>query len=198
MQVVLNQFDLNEIKKNPSMLFVGEQKNLKYKLYNDLLQKYDNDENNYNCVIISPYEKTFKGLFGEKYFVYNEYSDDIVRKILSYSENNNYNNKTFIIFDNCFNDSDIKNSELIELLYNARHYNIQYIMSIENPYIFPDTLMTNFDYVFIGSPNTNLNQNLEFVCAEYIDKYDCETFRNIYKNNNGLTMIDSKKKLYWL
>jgi hypothetical protein len=39
------------------------------------MKKYDNI--GYNCVIISPYEKMFKGIFGEKNFVYNEYFDEI-------------------------------------------------------------------------------------------------------------------------
>jgi hypothetical protein len=73
----LKKLNLNELKKNHHILVVGEQKNLKYILYNELLQKYEN-----NVIIISPYEKNFKGLFDKKHFVYNKYTDDILKKML--------------------------------------------------------------------------------------------------------------------
>ena len=72
MNIELKKLNLEDMK-NPHILVIGEQKNLKYKLYNDLLKKYEKN------VIISPYEKNFKGLFDKKYFVYNEYIDDILK-----------------------------------------------------------------------------------------------------------------------
>ncbi len=101
---------------------------------------------------------------------------------------------------NCIGKSNLIDEPVLnDILYNGRHYNISYIISMENPKILPKDLLLNMDYVMICLPDTKLENNIELLCNKYMDKkYSIENFRHIYKNNETITIIDSKKELYYL
>ena len=174
--------------ESKSILFVGNNLKNKYILYNNLIKM----NKGFNIVIISPFEKYYNGLFG-KNFVYNEFNDEIIKKILFDGSNGL---KTFVILD----DIEIKKeyNNLMELLYNGRHYNIKFIANIKNKSIFNDGNTFTFDNILLSTIDYNI-ENID-LCKKYIGNIfdlSADEFIKQFGKTNIINICWGENKIYW-
>lgn len=116
-------------------------------------------------IIISHTEKTdpfFKKFFPDL-FIYNSYKPDIFRKIIERqikirekaerkkAEGKYIDTRLLLLMDDCLSNSKewSKDEALKEILFNGRHLDITYILTMQTPMAIPPELRTNFDYVLL-------------------------------------------------
>jgi hypothetical protein len=126
-------------------------------------------------------------------------------------EYKNKKTKTLVIFDNVINNIKFyKNNELMELFYNARHYEITLIATMEYPLGITPDLRLNFDYVITAQEN--FHSNIQRLYEHYFGFYQTlNIFKEVleclkvyeflvlqvgYKNKVGIekTLTDSNYK----
>ena len=83
---------------------------------------------------------------------------NIIENLLDYQEENP-TNKLMIIFDDYISDKKMLFSKAFkELIFNARHYNIGIILSIQYPIGFSPEIRANMDFVMVYNENILSNQ----------------------------------------
>jgi hypothetical protein len=83
---------------------------------------------------------------------------NIIENLLDYQEKNP-TNKLMIIFDDSISDKKILSSDAFkELIFNARHYNIGIIISIQFPISFLPAIRSNMDLVIVYKDDIVSNQ----------------------------------------
>jgi len=119
--------------------------------------------------------------------------------------------KTLVIFDNVINNIKFyKSNELMELFYNARHYEITLIATMEYPLGITPDLQLNFDYVITAQENFHSNiqrlyedyfgfyptLNIFKKVLECLEVHEFLVLRVGYKNKVGIekTLTDSNYK----
>ena len=76
--------------------------------------------------------------------------------------------KKIIVMDDCLRNGEIENDLKMELLMNARHYNITYFLALQIPYKFTPDLRLNFDYIFIFKEDCLTNKKIIMDCYAQI------------------------------
>ena len=67
--------------------------------------------------------------------------------------------RTYIVMDDCLSSkgSWMRDKPILELLFNGRHYEIMYILTMQFPLGIPPDLRVNFDYIFLMAEDTLSN-----------------------------------------
>ena len=104
-----------------------------------------------------------------------------------------------IIFDDCLSSKGnwTKDVEIMELLFNGRHYNISYIWYMPFVIKISPELRSNFDYVFLLMEDfiSNLKRTYEYYCGMF-SSFD--SFRKVFKEitNSEYAMVVVNKQSY--
>jgi hypothetical protein len=158
----IKELNLNSIVANPAILIMTKRGGGKTWLCRTLLNHFRSIPVG---IIISHTEKTdpfFQNFFPDA-FIYNEYKPSIFKKILLRQnaimekakqkkiEGKNIDTRIFLLMDDCLSSSGVwKHDEnLKEILFDGRHYDITYILTMQQPMAILPELRTNFDYVFL-------------------------------------------------
>jgi hypothetical protein len=105
-------------------------------------------------------------------YVHYEFSGELVKRILQRQIfiiekakerakiGKKTNTKAFIVMDDCLADKGnwAKDKMISELLFNGRHYEIMYILTMQYPLGIKPELRSNFDYIFLLADDTYSNQ----------------------------------------
>ena len=160
-EISLKKFDINEIKHDKVVVFIGKRDTGKSFLVKDLLY-------NHNSIpvgqVISGTEAAnqFYSKIVPKIFIHGEYKSEIISNILKRQRmaiekkqsNDSIDPRAFLILDDCLYDNTwIKNPDVRSLFMNGRHYKILFILTMQYALGIPPNLRTNIDYVFILREN---------------------------------------------
>jgi len=170
----LGLFDLNNLCKNPAIVIITKRGGGKTWVCRSLLEHFRNIPVG---IIISHTENTdsfFKNFFPDA-FIYNEYKTEIFNKVIQrqimikekaekyLKLGKKIDTRIFLLMDDCLSDSKTwtKDTAIKEILFNGRHYDITYILTMQAPLGITPELRTNFDYVFLLYTD-NFNEQKKF------------------------------------
>lgn len=172
--LTINEFNLKNMCKNPAIVIITKRGGGKTWVCRSLLNHFRDIPVG---IIISHTEKTdtFFGNFFPDAFIYNDYKTEIFNKIIQrqimikekaakYEKmGKKIDTRIFLLMDDCLSDSKTwsKDNALKEILFNGRHYDITYILTMQAPLGITPELRTNFDYVMLLYTD-NFNEQNKF------------------------------------
>ena len=160
---IINNFNFEKCTDNPHCIMIGKRGSGKTCFIREMMYKLYENKKVDEFFVISPTSRTDKSIYDFIDKVYYEYKAPLIDNLMNKQRENTANgkkNRVMVIFDDCLeSESSFKNHSLLELLYNGRHYNISYIISMQFPMKrFSDSKIM-FDYVFLMNQNNVLIKN---------------------------------------
>ena len=191
-----NEFKLNELEKNSSILIVNENENTNNITY-DFLTHFKNT-NQLNIIDDNCEKYEYAKLFPEAK-IHQKYSDEILNKLLEQQSTNESKNVFLLIHSNdlIFD----KNVILCEISYNSRHYKILYVLKKEITNKLPVSIRINFDYFFLSfTDDVKLIKQFYNDYAGMFKTFDefKNTFEELTKDNKIMVISNNKnRKIFW-
>ena len=211
-EISLKKFDINEIKHDKVVVFIGKRDTGKSFLVRDLLFHHNSIPVGQ---VISGTEAAneFYSSIVPKVFIHGEYKAEIISNILKrqklaiekMKQNNNIDPRAFLILDDCLYDNTwIKNPDVRSLFMNGRHYKLLFILTMQYALGIPPNLRTNIDYVFILRENYVSNRkrlfehyagmfpSFEMFCQvmdQCTENYECLVINNNAKSNKLVDQV---------
>lgn len=164
---LVNKFDVKpflpeKMVRNPAIVIIAKRGSGKTWICRSLLNSMRNIPLG---VIISHTERTdpFFSDFFPGTFIYDKYEPEIFQKIMARQlrirkkaqekalEGKKIDTRIFLLMDDCLSDNKSwANDKLMrEILFNGRHLDITYILTMQEPMAINPGLRSNFDYVFL-------------------------------------------------
>jgi hypothetical protein len=157
----------------------------------------------------------FYGNFFPESFIHYDYRSDIIEKLLyrqdmmiEKKKKKKIDARSFIVMDDCLSKrgSWMKDQPIIELLFNGRHYEIMYILTMQYPLGITPELRGNFDYIFLLAED--FVSNLKRIYDHYAGMFpDFNSFRQTFSqltSDFGCMVITNRgarktflEKVYW-
>ena len=173
--------------------------------------------------IIAPTDKMTKFYddFIPSSYIYHEYKENIIPKVLRRQEAILEKNKTrkkdgkelldpraFLVMDDCMAAKHlwIKDPKVLEVMNQGRHYQLTYILTMQYCLGIQPELITQFNFVFLlGDDNAASRRKLWEHWAGVFPKFDTfeQVFLQVTANygcmviNNRIKNIDITKKVFW-
>jgi len=219
----LKKFDVSKMVPNPSVVMIAKRGSGKSWVVRSILN-YLKDR--IPCgVIISQTEdlNSFYSDFFPSLYIYSRYSGDIFKNVLERQKLIKIKNErrikkgkkpvdpnVFIIMDDCLasNGTWMKDNYVREVLFNGRHYNITYILTMQFSLGIVPELRGNFDYVFLLADDIFSNQ--ERIYKHYAGIFPTfDAFRLVFRqvtndfgsmvisNSNRNPNADLNEKVFW-
>jgi len=211
-EISLKKFDINEIKHDKVVVFIGKRDTGKSFLVRDLLFHHNSIPVGQ---VISGTEAAneFYSSIVPKVFIHGEYKAEIISNILKRQKlaiekmktNKNIDPRAFLILDDCLYDNTwIKNPDVRSVFMNGRHYKLLFILTMQYALGIPPNLRTNIDYVFILRENYVSNRkrlfehyagmfpSFEMFCQvmdQCTENYECLVINNNAKSNKLVDQV---------
>ena len=212
MTLELRKFNMNMIRDDKVVVFIGKRETGKSFLVRDML--YHHKKIPVGTVISGTeganafYSKIMPSLF-----IHGEYRADIIANVIKRQKkvinaiakevdekgNTNIDPRAFLILDDCLYDrSWVKNPDIRALFMNGRHYKMLFIITMQYALGIPPNLRTNIDFTFILRENIVSNRKRLYeqyagmfptfdVFAQVMDQctenYECLVINNNAKSN---------------
>jgi len=190
----INNFDLKTICKNPHIFITGCRLSERSLAIYSLLDNFSNIDEE-NSIIISFHDFIHEKIFPQKKII-NTFDLELIRNIINKQITTNKKNNCVIVLDDClsYHLSYLEEPIIIELLCNARNYNISLIVAAKGLLNFPLEIRRNFDYVFIYS-TLFFSRTIKDHYADYFENLNL--FREYLKQltNDYSSMVIVNKKL---
>lgn len=176
-----------------------------------------------SCVVIAPTDKMnkFYDDFVPSSYIYHEFKQDIIPKILNRQKKIIEKNEKRIsekkkiidpricfIMDDCMSSKHLwlKDTNITEILFQGRHYNLTFILTMQYCLGILPELRTQFNYVFLlGEDNAASRKKLYEHWCGVVPSYSM--FENIFTQvtenygclviNNRIKNTDLTKKIFW-
>ncbi len=158
----IREFHLEDMAENPAIVMVAKRGSGKSWLCRKILKQYQHIPVG---LIIAKTDRmnTFYGNFFPDLYIHYEYKTEIIQKLLSRQQKmiakrkekkeqgKKVDSRAYIIMDDCLADSKswVKDQPISELLYNGRHYDIMYILTMQVPLGIGPNMRKQFDYIFL-------------------------------------------------
>jgi hypothetical protein len=172
MNLALRKFDMNKIKDDKVVVFIGKRETGKSFLIRDLLYHHQSIPIG---TVISGTESanSFYSSIIPPLFIHEEFNPLIIENLLKRQKTlalkitkdiqtrgtTSVDPRTFMIMDDCLYDSSWTRDKYIRSLFmNGRHWKILYIVAMQYCMGIPPNLRTNIDYVFILRENIVANR----------------------------------------
>lgn len=214
-QLQISEFKLGNMCANPSILIIGKRGTGVTWLSSDILNSLGIHN---NTTIISPTDK-MNNEYLEKFpnaTIHYDMTEDNLRRVLltqdiltyQHKKNKDINPSGMLLMDNCLGPK--KSWEKIhaipEILMNARHYSLSYILTMQSPMGLPPDLRLNFDYIFLLKENSEIARKK--IWMNYASMFEnFETFEKVFSNateNFSSMVIDNRNQsnklsdqVYW-
>ena len=210
----IRRFDINDIKHDKVVVFIGKRETGKSFLVKDLLYHHSSIPVGQ---VISGTEAAnqFYGNIVPKVFIHGEYKAEIISNMLKRQKmaidkinqigGGSIDPRAFLILDDCLYDQTwIKNPDVRSLFMNGRHYKILFILTMQYALGIPPNLRTNIDYVFILRENYVSNRKrlyehyagmfptFEMFCQvmdQCTENYECLVINNNAKSNKLVDQV---------
>jgi hypothetical protein len=211
----IKQFKLEYIVENPSIVMIAKRASGKSWVTKAILMHFSKIP----CgIVISPTDRMseFYNKFFPDTYIHYSYKSELIAKILSRQKQiidkknsgKNVDPRSFIIMDDCLGDkkSWVRDPPILELLFNGRHYQLMYILTMQFALGITPELRSNFDYIFL------LTAEFQSEKKKLFDHYagmfhNFDSFRQVFEeltSDFGCMVIDNRKKvsnsferLYW-
>jgi hypothetical protein len=189
----IQEFGLGEMCENPSILMIAKRGSGKSWVTKAVLYKFHKIPVG---VIISPTEKDnpfFSDFFPNSY-IYYKYESHIIKKILirqkmMLKKSREHRDKgkfvdprAVVVMDDCLADkgSWARDPPIMDLLFNGRHRQITYILTMQYPLGIKPELRSNFDYVFLLAED--YISNMKKLYDHYAGMFpDFNSFREVFR-----------------
>lgn len=162
----IKQLKIENMCNNAIICMVAKRASGKSWVCRDIIRKLSKDIP--GGVIISPtdnlnpfYKKCFPNSFIHHHFtasimqnILNRQKEMIKKTIKKYKDNGTkVNPRLLLVMDDCLSSKKewVNEKSIKELFFNGRHYQITYILTIQDPMGLPPELRRNFDYIFLFS-----------------------------------------------
>ena len=218
MNLKLKKFNMNWIKDDKVVVFIGKRETGKSFLVKDLL--WHHKDLPVGTVISGTeganqfYSKTIPPIF-----IHDEYTPGIIdnfckrqkklvnKKVMGDPEYQDVDPRAFLILDDCLYDNKwVKDKNVRSLFMNGRHYKAFFIITMQYALGIPPNLRTNVDYVFVLREPYHSNRkrlfeqycgmfpNYDFFCNvmdQCTENFECLVINNNAKSNK----LD--EQVYW-
>ena len=213
----LKKLDINIIKPDSILVFIGKRNSGKSFLVEDILWHKRKDIP--TAVAFSPTEMAngfYKRLLPDS-FVYDEFDTGAMQKLLArqveiadnppWSMEEGFVPTLLIILDDCMSEKKHFNDKLVRYIFlNGRHHKIFLIVNVQYCMDLPKSLRQNVDFVFCLQENARLvRENLYKTFFGVFKTYnEFEEIFEYYCNNYGCLVInnlersrDISKQVFW-
>lgn len=216
----IRQFKLEDMVINPAIIMIAKRGSGKSWVVRAVMHHF----RDIPCgIIIAPTDRMnpFYNIFFPDSYIHFSYKTEVIQKMLERQtkiiekskirkENGGkpLDARSYIVMDDCLSSKGtwMRDQPISELLYNGRHYQIMYILTMQYPLGISPELRTNFDYIFLLKEEYISNQKKLF--DHYAGMFpNLDSFRqvfNILVQKNGCMVIDNRKeaqnsleRLYW-
>lgn len=205
----VRQFKLSDMVENPSIIMIAKRGSGKSWIVRCIMMHF----NKIPCgIVIAPTDRmnSFYNDFFPDTYIHYQYQSKIITKILerqtqmidkqSAKKKNgkHLDARTFIIMDDCLGDkkSWVRDAPILELLFNGRHYQIMYILTMQYPLGITPELRSNFDYIFLLKEDFVSQQRKLF--DHYAGMFpNFDSFRQVFSSltaDFGSMVIDNRRK----
>jgi len=205
----VRQFKLSDMVENPSIVMIAKRGSGKSWVTKAIMMHFYQIP----CgIVIAPTDRmnSFYNDFFPDTYIHYQYKSSIITKILDRQTQmidkqqakkkigKNIDVRTFIIMDDCLGDkkSWVRDAPILELLFNGRHYQIMYILTMQFPLGITPELRSNFDYIFLLKEDFISNQKKLF--DHYAGMFpNFNTFRQVFSEltaDFGCMVIDNRRK----
>lgn len=185
-------FTLDMFVKNPSIVMVAKRGSGKSYNVRAILNYFKDIPAG---IIIAPTDKMncFYGDFFPNTYIFYEYKTEIIEKVLTRQQaiidkqkeklklGKDIDTRCFVVMDDCLGQKGawIRDRPIQELLFNGRHYEIMYILTMQFPLGITPELRSNFDYIFLLSED--YISNLKRIYDHYAGMFPSfESFRQVF------------------
>ncbi len=205
----VRQFKMQDMVENPSIIMIAKRGSGKSWVTKAIMMHF----NSIPCgVVIAPTDRmnSFYNDFFPDTYIHYEYKSQLIVKILDRQtqmidkqqlkkkQGKNIDVRTFIIMDDCLGDkkSWVRDRPILELLFNGRHYQIMYILTMQFALGITPELRSNFDYIFLLKAEFMSEQKKLF--DHYAGMFpNFDSFRQVFNEltaNFGCMVIDNRRK----
>jgi hypothetical protein len=218
----IKEFKLDSMVENPAIVLIAKRGSGKSWVCRSILKNFRSIPVG---VIISPTEKMADPPFYSEFlpdtYVHYEYKTELIEKILyrqqymiekkkekRMNENKTIDARAFILMDDCLSSKGSwgKDKPVMDLLYNGRHFQLMYILTMQFPLGIEPSLRLNFDYIFLLADD-NVS-NLKRLYDHYAGMFpNLEAFKQVFEQltrDFGAMVIVNRgvrnnflEKIYW-
>lgn len=218
--IPIEEFNLEKMVENPSIVMIAKRGSGKSWVAKALLYHFRKIPMG---VVIAPTDRmnSFYANFFPDSFIHYSYKSSIIQNLLMrqtkiIEKNKERKNKglrsvdprAWIVMDDCLASKSIwaNDASIKELLFNGRHYNIMYILTMQYPLGIDPNLRTNFDYIFLLAED--FNSNVKRIYDHYAGMFPTfDAFKQVFfqlTDNYGAMVIANRgarknflEKIYW-
>ena len=215
----INEFKLESMCSNPSIVMIAKRGSGKSVVCKAILNHFKDFPVG---LIIAPTDRMncfYANFFPDSYIHYG-YRSDIIEKLLyrqdamiekrkkKMAEGKKVDSRAFIVMDDCLSKKGtwMKDPPITELLFNGRHYDIMYILTMQYPLGITPELRGNFDYIFLLAED--FVSNLKRIYDHYAGLFPCfNSFKATFSqltDNYGCMVISNRgarrsflEKVFW-
>ena len=205
----IRQFKLSDMVVNPAIIMIAKRGSGKSWVVRAVMHHF----RDIPCgIVIAPTDRMnpFYNVFFPDTYIHYAYKTETIQKLLARQteiiektkkkKNNGLaiDARTYIIMDDCLSSKGtwMRDQPISELLYNGRHYQIMYILTMQYPLGISPELRTNFDYIFLLKEEYISNQKKLF--DHYAGMFpNLDAFRQVFNHlvqDNGCMVIDNRRK----
>ena len=188
----INEFKLESMCPNPSIIMIAKRGSGKSVVCRAILNHFKDIPVG---LIIAPTDRMncFYGNFFPDSYIHYGYRSDIIEKLLYRQDvmiekrkrkmdvGKKIDSRAFIVMDDCLSKKGtwMKDQPITELLFNGRHYEIMYILTMQYPLGITPELRGNFDYIFLLAED--FVSNLKRIYDHYAGMFpDFNSFRQAF------------------
>jgi len=218
--LTLNKFEIKDMEPYPRIALIGKSGSGKSWVIRDII--WHNKD--IPCgTVIAPTDQLngFYNNFFYPEFIFHEYRDDIIPRVLERQTLINEKNKrrikqhkkpldarTFLIMDDCMADKQkwLKDPNVLAVFNQGRHYKLTYMLAMQYSLGIQPELRSNFDYIFLLAETFIANKKrLHEHYAGMFPSFDSfyQVFSQITENygvmviNNRVITSDITKNVFW-
>ena len=191
-KLAINEFKLESMCNNPSIVMIAKRGSGKSWVTRALLHHFKDIPVG---LIIAPTDRMncFYGNFFPDSYIHYTYRSDIIEKLLlrqdimidkkkqKLAQGKVIDSRAFIVMDDCLSKKGtwMKDPPITELLFNGRHYELMYILTMQYPLGITPELRGNFDYIFLLAED--FVSNLKRIYDHYAGMFpDFNSFRQSF------------------
>lgn len=171
----IHEFSLESMCPNPAMVMIAKRGSGKSVVVKSILKHFSKTVP--VGIVISPTDKMngFYKDFVPDIYIYYEFKTETIEDVLKrqkdiikkekdrqerYPNKKQINTKAYVVMDDCLSSKGTWSSDknILELLFNGRHFHIMYILTMQFPLGIKPELRCNFDYIFLLADDTISNQ----------------------------------------
>lgn len=215
----INEFKFESMCSNPSIVMIAKRGSGKSVVCKKILDHFNDIPVG---LIIAPTDRMsrFYGNFFPDSYIHYNYRSDIIEKLLHRQEimidkrkkkreqGITIDSRAFIVMDDCLSTKGtwMRDQPITELLFNGRHYDIMYILTMQHPLGITPELRGNFDYIFLLADD--IVSNLKRIYDHYAGMFpDFNSFKQVFSQlteDYGCMVISNRgarrnflEKVFW-